>query len=124
MNCRVHSVTIFSFRLNNKSGQIIFCGHSLGGAVAGITALLAAEYVKKGLNLDYDRVMAITIGAPLFADEDARKFWKEEVKLQYHIVSNAEHDIVPPVLTLECLDKIISFHSVFHQVCLKFSLLL
>ena len=105
------------FRLRNKKGKIIFCGHSLGGAVASITAILTAKYIKK-LKLDVNilrRLLTVTIGAPLFADYDVRKNWKDELRLQYHIVSVKELDLVPALLTCdhvkESLGKFDKFKS-------------
>ena len=100
--------------LKSKDGKIIFCGHSLGGGVAGITSLLAVRYIKKGLEIEdksvLERILTITIGSPLFADDKARKHWKEKGRLefQYHIVSNSKCDLVPPLLTLKSLDQLIN----------------
>ena len=100
------------FRLSSKkkTGKIIFCGHSFAGGVAGIATLLTAKYLKQKQGLKQENILekllAVTIGAPLFADEKARKYWEKEIQLQYHIVSNTKPDIVPPLLTLKCWEEL------------------
>ena len=54
-----------------RNKNIVFSGHSLGGAVAGITALKAIQYLYgsryENEVIENCRVYAITFGAPLFA---------------------------------------------------------
>ena len=64
-----------------KEHDVVFCGHSLGGAVAMIAALRATvrlEQLKaatEGGKIELDRrITCITFGAPLVGDADFRDF--------------------------------------------------
>ena len=73
--------------------DVIFCGHSLGGAVASIASIRLevekARYKLKG------SVKCITFGAPLFGDEQLRK--STDCRNMYHFVCN--NDPVPNLLS-------------------------
>ena len=66
--------------LNEKTYEnwnIIFCGHSMGGAVATIVAIFALLEEKKRKNfqdnLDQRSVKCFTFGAPMVGDGDLQK---------------------------------------------------
>ena len=76
-----------------KDMDVIFCGHSLGGAVASIASIRLkvekARYKLKG------SVKCITFGAPLFGDEQLRK--SINCRNMHHFVSN--NDPIPNLLS-------------------------
>ena len=73
--------------------DVIFCGHSLGGAVASIASIrLKVEKARYKLS---GSVKCITFGAPLFGDEQLRK--SIDCQNMYHFVCN--NDPVPNLLS-------------------------
>lgn len=84
------------FRLRNKR-NFIFGGHSQGGSIAAIASFLAIKYIKKkNASFDTNRIITVTLGSPLFADNIARSYWQKEIGNQYHFV--LETDPVPAIL--------------------------
>ena len=73
--------------------DVIFCGHSLGGAVASIASIRLkvekARYKLKG------SVKCITFGAPLFGDEEVMK--SIDCRDMHHFVCN--NDPIPNILS-------------------------
>lgn len=61
--------------LQNEVSQIVFCGHSLGGAVAHITRLrwLFGYVASNRDEFGKDNVISIGIGAPFFGGSDLRR---------------------------------------------------
>ncbi len=73
----------------NMDKQIIICGHSLGGALANLTA---AYLRKKG----HQKLMIYTFGSPLVGDSEfGHHFSKVEPIISYRFVHN--QDLIPMV---------------------------
>uniref|UniRef100_A0A914Q9C9 Fungal lipase-like domain-containing protein n=1 Tax=Panagrolaimus davidi TaxID=227884 RepID=A0A914Q9C9_9BILA len=76
--------------LNNYKGyKIAFTGHSLGGAIASLTALKARHL---GL-VDVDKLTLYTFGEPRIGDSDVAKNFRDLVKESYRVVHYS--DLVP-----------------------------
>ena len=76
--------------------DLVFCGHSLGGAIATVVALRAKirlEQIKKGGFMDQRRVTCITFGAPLVGDEGLRSFCQMHGLAEsfFHFVNQEVH---------------------------------
>ena len=63
--------------LNEKAYEgrnLIFCGHSLGGAVAAIVTIFALQAVKKREGFgDRRKIRCFTFGAPMIGDADLKQ---------------------------------------------------
>ena len=82
---------------NENCGTIVTCGHSLGGAVASISAINLMLHLGKNTNF---AVFSITFGSPFFANDTVRKKCKEERFDQRMIHYVGHKDIVPGLLSL------------------------
>ncbi len=87
--------------------QLVLCGHSLGGAVATVVAIVLMAEVEKrrasGLGRDRE-VLCFTFGSPLVGDAGLRSFCDERgiSRRLFHFVS--EGDPVPRLLSYaQCL---------------------
>ena len=100
--------------------RVVFCGHSLGGAVASIAALrlkvqLAASgrtraaigpaaACRKGLQADHtlvaDEVVCCAFAAPLFGDDKIRQFVEDKHWSNAFVNIIVQGDLVPAVLRL------------------------
>ena len=100
--------------------RVVFCGHSLGGAVASIAALrlkvqLAASgrtraaigpavACRKGLQADHtlvaDEVVCCAFAAPLFGDDKIRQFVEDKHWSNAFVNIIVKGDLVPAVLRL------------------------
>ncbi len=93
-----------------RDREIVLCGHSLGGAIATIVAVMMMVDVEKKRKAGFgaDRaVTCVTFGAPLVGDEDLRAFCDEHgiSKNLFHFVSDG--DPVPRVLSYaQCLSAL------------------
>ena len=80
--------------------ELVFCGHSMGGAVSSIAALYAAA-VKKGQDPSFDRkIRNLTFGSPLIGDKQLDNWIASQrlpVTLQHFVFSG---DPVPSLLHL------------------------
>lgn len=77
--------------------EIVTCGHSLGGAVACISAIRLMKHLGSKSEIS---VHNITFGAPFFANEAVRFACKTE-KMDRHMLHYVGHqDIVPALLSL------------------------
>ena len=74
---------------------IVTCGHSLGGAVSSISAIMLHFGKSKDLE-----VFNITFGCPFFANETVRKTCKERRIDQRMIHYVGHQDVVPGILSL------------------------
>eukprot|EP00127_Corallochytrium_limacisporum_P005915 Clim_evm60s214 gene=Clim_evmTU60s214 len=61
--------------------QVMFCGHSLGGAIAQVAALEFQEKVKRDFGCKYPKMKCLTFGAPFIALSDTA--------LRLHLETNA-----------------------------------
>ena len=104
--------------IENKT--LVFCGHSLGGAVSSIiyTELVILRH-RLG-NTMFSDVSNITFGAPLFADTDFREYLTSiSTNLEmYHFV--VKNDPVPSLLSfgslLKALQKLHQQHGLFQRI--------
>jgi hypothetical protein len=76
--------------------QIVICGHSLGGALAALTTL---RHLKDDLGTFQDKILCVTLGAPLIGNSALtrriqRSGW---TKYFHHLVYRS--DVVPRLLT-------------------------
>ena len=110
------------FLLSNFIQQktLVFCGHSLGGAVSSIiyTELVILRH-RLG-NTMFSDVSNITFGAPLFADTDFREYLTSiSTNLEmYHFV--VKNDPVPSLLSfgslLKALQKLQQHNGLFQRI--------
>ena len=104
--------------IQNKT--LVFCGHSLGGAVSSIiyTELVIIRH-RLG-NTMFSDVSNITFGAPLFADTDFREFLTSiNTNLEmYHFV--VKNDPIPSLLSfgslLKALQKLHQQHGLLQRI--------
>ena len=76
---------------------IVLCGHSLGGAVAAISAIEVMMHLRDNAEMS---THCITFGAPLFANEDVRLHCQKGNFDQQMIHFVGYQDIVPGILSL------------------------
>ncbi|KAL2613186.1 hypothetical protein R1flu_024878 [Riccia fluitans] len=95
---RAESVPIdFFLKLLDAGEELIFTGHSMGGAVASLLTLrvLESELNRKGMF--EEQVRCITFGTPLFASSRLAEMINEKYEdIFIHIVSR--RDVVPKIL--------------------------
>lgn len=99
---RAANVNIEPFlKLLEDGEQIVFTGHSLGGAVASLVALRVLEEASRNGSWcpHQHRVQVITFGAPLFANAGLAEMINTKYRdIYHHIVS--KNDLVPKILPL------------------------
>ena len=76
---------------------IILCGHSLGGAVAAISAIEVMMHLRNKAEIS---THCITFGAPLFANEDVRLHCQKVNFDQQMLHFIGYQDIVPGIFSL------------------------
>ena len=82
-----------------QNKTVIFCGHSLGGAVSSIVTLEALSQKKKlGALPDIPNIFNITFGSPLFLDEKARDFIHDNRMFEKMFHFLTPEDPVPALL--------------------------
>ncbi|KAL3679878.1 hypothetical protein R1sor_022834 [Riccia sorocarpa] len=106
---RAESVPIdFFLKLLDAGEEIIFTGHSMGGAVASLLTLrvLESESNRKG-GMFEEQVRCITFGTPLFASTRLAEMINEKYEdIFIHIVSR--RDVVPKILPwISTLQKLV-----------------
>lgn len=80
--------------LSHKFRDVVFCGHSLGGAVA---ALATARLFQELPNPQNYNIRCITFGAPMFADETFRTTMERRNELECFVHMISPQDIVPRI---------------------------
>lgn len=75
----------------NENTDIIFTGHSKGGAMAGVMALLTAT--DPGMKGKYKSLQVITFAAPKFGDKELMRYYGKHVHKSMNYCNGA--DIVP-----------------------------
>ena len=89
---------ILNFAEREDCETIVVCGHSLGGAVAAVSATsLGIELKKQNKEIS---TYCITFGAPLFANETVRQYCQQQMFDQHMMHFVGYKDIVPGVLSL------------------------
>lgn len=87
---------------NLLSQNIIFCGHSLGGAVATLTAIMTMIKLRASTDPDKSRgpwVKCITFGAPMVGDGVFRQYCQSN-DLERHIYNfNNDQDPLPQIFS-------------------------
>ena len=78
---------------------IVLCGHSLGGAVAAVSAIRLMMCLRDKAEKEIS-AHCITFGAPLFANETVRQFCQDEMLDQHMLHFVGYQDIVPGILSL------------------------
>lgn len=102
----------------NESKSLVFTGHSIGGAIASLSALWLLSFL--GNTSLSTAVFCITFGSPMLGNESLSRAilherWGGNF---YHVV--AQHDIVPRLLFAPTPPFILQLHSFFKS--LQFSL--
>jgi len=92
---RAQSVPIDYFcKLLSAGEEIVFTGHSLGGAVASLLSLRVLEHTKGSFQ---HQVHCITFGSPLFASDSLAQTINSKYKHVFlHVVS--KRDVIPKIL--------------------------
>jgi hypothetical protein len=88
-------VEFFIEKIVNEKYKIVFTGHSLGAAVAGLVAIRVLFNKQIFGNKKFSsRILFIGFGSPVFADDKFKKYVEIYYKNNFHFYFN-ESDIVP-----------------------------
>ena len=83
-----------------KDKTLVFCGHSMGGAVSSIVYILALQKHRSESNLIFQSIRNVTFGSPLFGDNKLAefiKYQKIDVNMDHYVHRD---DPVPRLLNL------------------------
>ncbi|XP_075240303.1 uncharacterized protein LOC142335859 isoform X2 [Convolutriloba macropyga] len=94
--------------------HLVFCGHSLGGAIASIIYIELLIKTHRSQTQIFKSVRSITFGSPFFCDSESRNYLlKIDPDLQiFNIV--AENDPVPRILSLT--QSMTAFHRKIQNI--------
>lgn len=106
---KLSSQSIFKCAQHYKVKSVVFCGHSLGGAVSSLSAIHFMQFLKDLEDELRNTTYCITFGTPFYGNKQLSLFCKDTKFSNNFINVTQKYDVIPTLLsvgnTINCIIK-------------------